>query len=146
MYHASHTQTVLHGRLGSWGRRTQSHFLRIDTPNDINDSDPCMSHAILMLISSYPSLTFQYPQRMSGHARIDVCEGQTLLLIGMQRDWYWICVSSSTSHIPLDRHKLTDADSSCLSFITSEEILDWRQRHSARRSILQSAWECTVKM
>jgi hypothetical protein len=40
MYHASHTQTVFHGRLGSRRRGTEPDLLRIDTPDDINDSDP----------------------------------------------------------------------------------------------------------
>jgi hypothetical protein len=51
---------------------------------------------VIVLMSSYQSLTFQYRPRMYGHARTDVCDEQMLLLIVMQRDWFWICVSSST--------------------------------------------------
>jgi len=40
MYHASHTQTVFHGGLGSWGRRAEPYLLRIDTADDLNDSYP----------------------------------------------------------------------------------------------------------
>jgi len=40
MYHASHTQTVFHGRLASWRRGTEPNLFRIDTPDDFNDSDP----------------------------------------------------------------------------------------------------------
>jgi hypothetical protein len=58
---------------------------------------------VIVLMSSYQSLTFQYPQRTSGHARIDVCEEQMLLPTGMPRDWYWICVLSSTSPQPFRR-------------------------------------------
>jgi hypothetical protein len=47
---------------------------------------------VIVLMSSYQSLTFQYRPRMYGHARTDVCDEQMLLLIVMQRDWSWICV------------------------------------------------------
>lgn len=101
---------------------------------------------VIVLISSYQSLTFQYPQRTSEHARIDVCEEQMPLPTVMQSDWSWTCVLSSTSLNPSDGRKLTDIGFSCLLSTINEVILDWKQQRLERRSISQFAWECTVKM